>query len=72
MNLNKFLAVFIGATFGITLATGYAVYQVVRKADRDIQTLDVKFGTAPTHPQYDPIVHLANERGLSLLYGVCR
>lgn len=59
----KLIALLLGMSLGVSIVTGYTLYKLTHTKDRDIKHLDLKFGTPPAHPEYYPIVHLANSEG---------
>jgi hypothetical protein len=58
--MRRLIIVFaLAALVGFNTMLGYSIYKKVNTPTSDIVPLLKKFGTMPTNPKLEPIVHLA-------------
>lgn len=68
MGRLKFLLALLFVAVSLASVSVYKLVHVGNVKDntgnnRDVHKLDLKFGTKPSHPEYYPIVHLADKNG---------
>lgn len=63
-NVIRFIsACVVGALIGLGVSTIIGHFLTTTGKANDVHKLDMKFGVPPSHPEYYPIVHLADKTG---------